>query len=144
MKKSILLLTALLASLFPFCKSSKYTPLDYPDMQIIFGRGGGVTGMTNEHCIFENGIVFTGSGLIDKTYEKKGRLSREDMEQLMSNLETLKITDEVFNRPGNLYSYIEIKKGTTSSRITWGDPQIPVPKNVQLFFDLLNHHVSKI
>ena len=144
MKKSILLLTALITSLFPFCKSSKYTPVDYPNMQIVFGKGGGVTGAVTEHCIFENGTVFKGEGLLEKTYDKKGRLSSEVMERIMSNFETLKIADKTFSRPGNVYSYIEIKQGGTSKRITWGDPQIPVSKDVQLFFDLLNHHVSKI
>ncbi len=146
MKKLILLCSMLFGTVFPGCKSSKYTPVDYPDMQIIFGKGGGFAGTVSEHCIFENGTVFKGTGLIEKTYEKKGKLSNEIMEQLLANLETLKIADQKFNRPGNLYSYIEIKNGGTSTthRITWGDPQIPVSKNVQLFFNLLNHHVSNI
>lgn len=134
----------LFGTFFPGCKSSKYTPVDYPDMQIIFGRGGGVAGSVSEHCIFENGTVFKGTGLIEKTYEKEGRLSNEIMDQLLSNYETLNISEQKFNRPGNMYSYISIKNGGMTHQITWGDPQIPVPKNVQLFFDLLSHHVSNI
>lgn len=144
MKKSILLLTMFFGSLFPGCKSSKYTPSTYPDLQIIFGKGGGISGAINEYCVFENGTVFKRQGMMNAPFEKIGRLSQDNIRQLLDNMETLKVTESEFTHPGNLYSYVEIKNHDSPTRITWGHEQIPVPDNIQLYFDLLNHHVTNL
>lgn len=144
MKKSILFFTMVLGTIFPCCKSAKYTPVDYPDKQIIFGKGGGMSGGVTEHAIFENGTVFKGTGMMEKTYEKQGRIDSETLQNLLNNLETLKLSEIQFDHPGNRYSYIEIKDNGLSHRITWGAQDQTVPKNAKLFFDLLNHHVSKL
>ena len=144
MKKSILLFAMFFGSLFPGCNSTKYTPADYPDVQIIFGKGGGISGAVTEYCIFENGTVFKKQGMMDAAYEKIGRLPSNQVSQLLENMETLKIEESKFTHPGNLYSFIEIKNTANPTRITWGDINIPVPKDIQLFFELLNHQVNNI
>ena len=144
MKKSILLFSMFLGTLFPCCKTAKYTPTDYPDMQIVFGKGGGMSNSVNEHSIFQNGTVYHRNGMQDATFEKKGKLTSNVLNQLIANFETLKIGESKFSHPGNRYSYIEIKNGPSPTRITWGDQNIPVPKKIELFYNLLNHHVSNL
>ncbi len=142
MNKLMWMLTLCSIFSFTFCKSSKYTPADYPDSQIRFGNGGGFTGQVTETCLLDNGTLFTGTGLQTKVYEKSGRIKKTIADQLFQNFQILNLGEVEYHHPGNIYHYIELKEGNGSThRITWGDDKHKVPQKVKLFYDLLNHHI---
>lgn len=144
MNKSMLLSGALICALFFCCKTNKYTPIDYPDAQLVFGKGGGITGQVVQHTLFENGVLFKGQGLVGMTHEKCGKIAKNETTQLFKNYKTLGLSDIEFDHPGDRYYFIEWKKGGEKHRITWGHPNETVDKNVKLFYSLLNRQITTI
>ena len=144
MKKNYKFYGLLICCLLFSCKATKYTPKDYPDIQLIFGEGGGISGQVNEYHLFENGILFKGKGMVDKTYEKIGKISTTKASQFFANYNALDVEMIEFDHPGNIYKFIEWKKGDQRHRITWGAMDHQVDKNVQLLYSLFHHQLSTL
>lgn len=120
------------------------TPRDYVGRQLVFGKGGGITGEVVAYHLFQNGIVFKGKGLAEKTYDKLGKISPEITTQIFDNYNMLNLKDISFTHPGNIYYFIESKSGSVDHKITWGDPEHTVPKNAILFYDLFEYQITNL
>lgn len=128
--------------LFVHCMSNKYTPVNYPFKQIIVGSGGGFTGESIEYVLLENGFCFKGSGLVEKKYERIGKLSKNETDQLFTNYQFLNLNARQIDQPGNKYFYLGLKKMEEEHRMTWGAPNIEVPNQITLFYDLFMHQIN--
>ncbi len=137
MKKITFTTLSFLLLLLTFsCKTTKYTPTDFPDAQITFGSGGGFTGATTDFTLLENGQLFKMSSL-NKEYEALPKVKKEMTQQMFNNYEFLNIGHETINDPGNLYYYIRYKdKDAKEHRITWND-QSEVSSNVKTYYGIL-------
>lgn len=135
-----LLPVLLLASLFVFqyCKSSKYTPEDYPDAQIVFGSGGGFAGTYKHFYLFENGQLFKNS-TAKPDFEKVKKVKKSVAKQVFNNYETFKLKDYQLNDPGNMSYYIEYKKGGEQHKIQWGGNNQDVDPNIETIYKILNN-----
>lgn len=138
-KRTCFLLLFSLAIFFVSCK--KYTPVDYPKGQIIFGSGGGFTGAMNEYVLLESGALFTRNSL-EGEYTTSSKIERNMTKQMFSNIDFLGIKNIKLNSPGNKYYFIQIKDKNTDHKITWGGNE-KAPDQVKSFYKLLNHLVKK-
>ena len=126
------------------CNSVKQIPADYAGIQLIFGKGGGVTGQAIVYYLLENGMVFRSQGIAENPIEKYGKIPIADARSILDNYNTLNLRDIDFVHPGNIYHFIEWKKGTDSHKITWGDNSFEVDENAQLLYGILNHKIATI
>lgn len=124
------------------CKSNKYTPADYPDDQIIFGNGGGITGIYTHYYLFENGQLFKNSST-DETYQKVKKLKKQQVTQLFDNYDALNLSSYQFDEPGNMSYYLEFKRDGKRHKIQWGNHQKTVHPNVNTIFKILMKFVKE-
>ncbi len=138
MKSFVQLLGMFLFSFFAFCSSPKYTsPADFPDAQITFGSGGGITGFVTEYVLLENGQLFS-KKTTDENYQVLTRVKKNEVKQIFKNYDFLKIGEIAHDHPSNMYQFIEFNHKDKKHRITWGDANTPVESNVNIFYGILN------
>lgn len=132
---------ALLISTLPFlqCKTIEYTPSSFEGSSISFGSGGGMTGQVKSTTLLDNGQIFSGQGLGEMTYERIGKLSRNDCQQLFDNYETLKLSEIECDLPGNTYRFLEYKTGSDQHRIVWGNKKDLPDMKVDTFYQILKN-----
>ncbi|MBC7923966.1 MAG: hypothetical protein H7Z75_23075 [Ferruginibacter sp.] len=134
----MLLAFALLAG----CRSPNYSPATFPDGQLTFGSGGGFTGQVTEYTLLENGQLFETNSLTKETKELK-RVGSSARKQLWAATEKLELEKRDFNHPGNQYTFLQRKRGPTTHRVTWGNPDHPVPDDIRAVHQQLVDQVSK-
>ncbi len=145
MTKILLVAGALLATLMvaQSCKTTKYTPTDFPDEQITFGSGGGFSGIVNDYTLLANGQLFKRSSTDNKFVELK-KLKKNEAKQAFKNYQFLGINNLTVNSPGNLYYFIQYKdKDKKEHKLVWGDNDAPIDQNLKTYYDLLSTLVPK-
>ena len=130
----IFLLSALLS--FFSCKSTQYTPENYPDAQITFGNGGGFAGTYTNYYLFENGQLFRNT-TAKPDFEKVKKVKARTVKQIFNNYKTFQLKDYQFNNPGNMTYYIEHKQAGHSHKIQWGGNNEKVDQKVETIFKIL-------
>lgn len=136
MKFLISILSCSLLVLLLQCKTPDYTPDDYPAAQIHFGSGGGFAGTYTHYYLFENGELFTNS-TTDKNYKKIKKIKKNQVSQIFSNYEFLKLDEYNLDEPGNMTYYIRFKNNKNDHKIQWGGNNIQVDKNVEIMYKVL-------
>lgn len=107
-----------LALLTISCSSSKLNPLQYDGASILFGEGGGISGIENSQLITDDGRLYT-IGKMRTSHEYIKRIRQQEAEQLFASLDVLNIESIKLNSPGNTYKFIEIKKNNTEYKFVW-------------------------
>lgn len=123
------------------CKSTQYTPMDFPEAQLVFGTGGGFSGIVTEYTLLENGQFFKKTSN-DGQHKESKKVKRQVTKQLFNNYDFLKLGQIDYNHPGNLYYYITRKSGETEHTITWGDGSTPIDPNIKTFYRNLTQLVK--
>ena len=96
--------------------------------EVTFGSGGGFTGVVTTYKLIACGKVF------EKNTELKKVSSKKTFE-LFKQAKVLKDLD--FNRPDNLYRFIEIKTKEKTNRIVWSFGSMEIDKNALELYDSL-------
>lgn len=132
-----------IATIFIFnsCKTTEYSPDDYPNQQIIFGSGGGFAGTYTDYHLFENGMLFKKIST-DTTYQKVKRLKKDEVTQIFKNFEVLNLQNYKLNDPGNMNYYMEFKTKDGGYKIHWGGNNQPVDTNVKTIYQILNNFLK--
>lgn len=116
------------------CGTTKKNPMIYEGEHIIFGNGGGFSGIENSLLINDDGKVFE---LKDRrtnyTFIKK--LSSDDVDQLFQAVNTLGLMEVDKNTPGNTYKFIEIKTDNSENRLVWTSDN--VSNDIQILYTIL-------
>ena len=133
-----------LATLFicSSCNTTKYTPSDYPDAQLVFGNGGGFTGLYTEYILFENGQLFTKKSN-EENFSALPRAKANTVDQIFKNYSVLGLGEYSFSIPGNVTYYIEFKDSKGSHRITWGDLGNGIREDVKVYSKMLYQLVKE-
>jgi hypothetical protein len=131
---SILIISSLL--FFQYCKTTSYTPDDYPAGQIIFGSGGGFAGTYNHYYLFENGALYKNS-TVDTSFQKVKKIKKNQTTQIFSNYEFLNLKDYSMDEPGNMTYYIHFKNKDINHKIQWGGTNEQVDKKVETMYGIL-------
>ena len=129
---TILLTIAILNS----CSSQKNLKKNSETKQIVFGNGGGFTGIESKYTLKNNGEFFKTNPLKNEELSLKS-ISKRSCNTIFDNADALQLHDIDFNHPGNIYYFIEVANSTYTNRIVWGDINHKVPDNIKAFYDTL-------
>lgn len=126
MKKIKLLLLVILSSCITH-KTIEKTGIE----EISFGSGGGFTGEVKTYKLSSNGKLFE-KGVEIKKLESKSTL------KFFNQAKQLKDID--YNKPGNMYSFLEIKTKNKTNRIVWSDGSTDIDKRIiELYAELITN-----
>lgn len=110
-------------------------PTTYTGRQIRVGSGGGVTGFATTYYLLENGKLF-GRRSRDTTFTFIGQQTATNTRRVFSVAESkCKIKTAKFDHPGNVYTFIEWKKGKQEHKVSWGAAGKVVPANYRQFYN---------
>lgn len=118
MKLKITLTTFLFIALVS-CKSQQFSLDNLPDKQLVFGKGGGITGAVDTYVLLENGQLFY-TNTITKKSEELEKVGKAKTKEFFDQLETLKLGSMDFNHPGNIYYFIEDAGEDGNKKVVWG------------------------
>ncbi len=118
------------------CKSQQYKFSDLPGEQLIFGRGGGMTGAVDTYTLLENGQLFHSNSLTGANIELK-KIGKEEAQMFFDKLTDLRLSEMNFNHPGNMYYFLEEISGETKNNVTWGSEDHEVSNDCEELYDLL-------
>ncbi len=105
------------------CRSHKYAASTLPEEVLIFGQGGGFTGIEHRYILCDNGQLFRQEG-VSAAIEEAGRLPRRAAREAFEALDALGLRALHYEQPGNVYHFFELPSGKSSHRIAW-DPNRP-------------------
>ena len=129
----ILLTLIVISLLFPFCKS--YSPNQLPDQQLIFGKGGGFSGIETSYTLLNNGQLFKSNSADTSLIELK-KIAKSEAKRLFSTLEAVGFDSIQLNSPGNLYQFIESQTEGKTHKVVWGadESTSPIPEALKDFY----------
>lgn len=134
--KKLLLLAFLALFFFTQCKVVKYTPDKLPTKQIIFGEGGGFTGIETSYTLLENGQIFKQVG-VENTYQELKSIKPKTAKGIFEKLHSLQLYKMDIDKPGNLYYFLQEVNETIDSRVVWGaGDYVPPSSVISVFKDL--------
>jgi hypothetical protein len=121
------------------CSSSKR--LIYNSVE--FGSGGGFTGMEKIYGFTEDGEIYTTEGFHgSKSQEKIGILDKKNIKSINKELKKVKVESLKYNKPGNLFHFIEIEKDGKRYRCVWGSGSKDAPSAIKELYSYLMEQVS--
>ena len=123
------------------CKTQQISPDKYAGYQIRFGQGGGFTGLKTEYAILENGHYFKQAAGKD-TFEYVNRFEKQFVDQMIKNIDFLKLDKMNINHPCDLYFFIELKEGPDSKRLVWGKSDVETAESLKAFYRILYSSVK--
>ncbi|WP_405410936.1 hypothetical protein [Maribacter sp. Asnod1-A12] len=130
-------LTILLCMLLFSCKSQQFTVDNLPEKRLVFGKGGGMTGVIDTYILLENGQLFHTNSITKKS-EELNSISESKTEELFDHLDMLQLVNVDFNHPGNVYYFIEDVNEEFTTKIVWGSFEYGIaPKYKALYENLI-------
>lgn len=130
------------------CQTKKYLPTDFKDRQILFGSGGGFTGVETTYILMENGQLFQAN--LDETFVELHVLDKSTTKDFFDRLTDCNMAEMDFNKPGNMYFFLEEKGKKVNKRLVWGDQRSGRPSDMvhklhgELIRTVRDLHESKI
>lgn len=121
---------------FCFVGCKTYQANELPDKQIIWGSGGGFTGVVNQYILLENGQLFFEDGLKNTTLACN-KQSKKAAKLFFSKCDSLGVADMKMNQPGNLYYFVKYKTAEGENQLTWGAMDAKVDESVKSLYDEL-------
>lgn len=131
--KILLLLT--IPALFASCASSGKVTGDFAQQRLVFGNGGGFTGIYTSYELNDEGTVFT--LLPDSSLQKVNRIRKKQTRALFTQADKLITAHPAFNHPGNITWFIKYYKGNKLHEFKWGDHTMPVSSEIKDFYNQL-------
>ena len=118
------------------CKTQEFTPLNYNEEMIVFGKGGGFTGQVKEYCLLSNGQFFKDSNRGEDILSLEN-VDKQRVDQIFKSYQLLQLSEETINSPGNSYSYIIFKKNNVEHKILWGSKDDIAADKIKIYFSNL-------
>lgn len=125
------------------CKTTRYTADNLPPKQIVFGKGGGITGAITSYILLENGQVFLSEGLNDPKVTEYRKIGKRKARKLFEQCDSLMQDAPVVQSPGNVYHFMEFKGEAESGKMIWGNPDYQCPAAVEGMYKDLREKVIK-
>ena len=102
------------------CKSIVFNPATYNEDLIVIGEGGGFTGIETRYFFLQTGQVFQQRGQ-DTLLIEMPSIDRKIFRQAISTILQLGLVDYVYQNPGNVYKFLQVKLEGKENRIVWGN-----------------------
>lgn len=123
----------MLPLLFTACKTTKYTPDKLPVRQIVFGDGGGFTGIETSYTLLENGQLFKQVG-VEGSMQGLKSIKSKDAKALFDKVNSLQLFKLDIEKPGNMYYFLRQVTDHLDSRVTWGAGDYMPPQGLVTVF----------
>ena len=111
-----------------------------PATQIVFGHGGGFTGMVHEYALLENGYIVK----IQKdsaTQRIVKKIGKKKAATYFADVDSMRLHTWLYDVPGNIYHYIILKReGKKDNKIVWdgsGNDK-HAPQNIEDYYKKLS------
>lgn len=114
---------------FTHCHVKNNTAKGYET--ILFGSGGGFTGMVKSYRLDSKGILVS-----EKDNQTIRTVSSRKFKEINKKLDEAGALDISFNQPGNFYYFLEVSKNGKTNRITWSDQNKAPAPIVNIYKDL--------
>ena len=131
-----ILLSLFIIALFASCSPSAKVTTDPDSRRLVFGHGGGFTGIYSTYEIEEDGNVF--AILPDSTLQSVKKLRKKKVRELFTQADKLKISQTGFNHPGNMTWFVKYQADGIITEYKWGDSNASVPVEIQDLYNQLN------
>ncbi|MEL6635733.1 MAG: hypothetical protein AAFW73_08585 [Bacteroidota bacterium] len=131
-----------LALLGGACKTTQYTPANFPDGQLIFGSGGGITGSYTFYVLLENGQLFKRLG--GDNYQALTRISAAAARKLFVEYRREELGQVDYDEPDNLSYFLEYQSAAGVHRIVWGGAARGLPPAAQDLYRALDALVQPL
>jgi len=131
----ILLLIGI-SAIFASCATSGKVSDDSSHPRLIFGNGGGFTGIYTSYELSDKGHVF--ALLADSSRQKVNHIRKKQTRDLFTQADKLMVAQPAFNHPGNITWFIKYYKGNELFEFKWGDDTMPVSSEIIDFYNQLN------
>lgn len=107
------------------CRGPKTTSTaGAPAVALAFGQGGGFAGRQDAYLLASDGRIFALQS--DTARQLINRIPAEQAAALLEQARALEVPTRRYQRPGNMYAFLEWREGEAANRITWNHllPQI--------------------
>ena len=131
-----ILLSLFIITLFASCSTSAKVTNDPDSRRLVFGNGGGFTGIYTTYMLQEDGNVF--ALLPDSTLQPVKKLRKKQARDIFAQADKLKTAQAAFNHPGNITWFIKYHANGSVSEYKWGDADISVPNEIKDLYNQLN------
>jgi hypothetical protein len=120
------------------CTPQVSSPKQWKAESLFFGSGGGFTGLCTTWCLLSNGQLFRQDAFPGENpaFESMGKLSKTRTRSFFEAAHAIDWTRPLED-PGNMYHFLEWKKGPDSTRLSWGGGHKPVPEKVEALYESL-------
>ena len=119
------------------CAMKKYKVDKLPEIQLIFGNGGGFTGIETGYTLLDNGQIFKKASLTE-VYTELDKSKKKTAKSLFEQASLLIKPDSSINNPGNVYHFIHLKNEDIDHKITWGHHEYQLDSDIQeLYYNLV-------
>lgn len=122
--------------IFSNCKTNNELPLDYDGPSITFGKGGGFSGQVKEYQLLPDGRIFKMTPHDDQAM-LIDRIDKNSTTQIFNSYYDLGIDNLEINDPGNMYSFLIMKKDNKEHKIQWGGTQSDPGDALKIYFSNL-------
>lgn len=134
--KNRILISFLFIALFTSCSPSSKVSSESNGRRLIFGSGGGFTGIYTTYELYEDGSVFI--LLPDNTLQPLNKIRKKKARELFSKADNLKIAQPEFNHPGNMTLFIKYQDNGMLTEYKWGDANNSVPSQIEDLYSQFN------
>ncbi|MCB0695164.1 MAG: hypothetical protein H6568_15900 [Lewinellaceae bacterium] len=125
------------------CHTPRYSADQLPPERLVFGSGGGFSGIETSHTLVNSGQLWKQQGVGAPMTEITG-ISSWEAKSLVNSAGDLIYGEVALNPLGNTYSFIEYISPERSSRITWtGELPTVDPALARLVNDLFHLTAKK-
>lgn len=131
-----ILISLLFIVFFSSCSSSGKVTTESNSRRLIFGSGGGFTGIHTMYELFEDGNVFI--LLPDNTLQPLKKIRKKKARELFLQADKVKIAQPEFNHPGNMTWFIKYQADGIITEFKWGDANNSAPKEITDLYYQLN------
>lgn len=115
---------------------------DYQKSYLIFGQGGGITGLRIEYIMTEDGAIYR-KHMPSDSLEFIKNTGRAFAKQTFGNYVSLGLDQMKCYEPGDLYYYLEHHTQSDVHRLVWGRPGFIPPEIVVSYFNNLYRTAKK-
>lgn len=107
------------------------------------GSGGGFAGTYKEYQLNADGKLFFHQSNVDSVLYVK-TLDSSTTKKIFKQYYKLKLDSDDLDAPGNIYYYVGRREGKfRNHKVTFGNPEAGVTKNIQEYYDEFNKIISE-
>lgn len=144
MRSNLSFISAILTLFFILssCNATKFTAENLPETQLIFGNGGGFSGLVNQFLLLENGQLFEKKGG-SKSFVALSKVRKKHATTIFNQLDSMAFLTMEIDQPGNIYHFIQLKAPGVDHKLTWGKSDHQADSQVESLYKNLRDLVKK-